>query len=140
MRPRAATEIYSKFISVNPNSGLTGTHIIIPKVFLRNTFDVLSCDAINLVLDLLRCIPPSARNELPSNIFRNSRRTVQAQQQASLELTLGALDLSRGRSSAHSSPFSECEVNKIANVHEVLSNEVDTPQTVVRIRGRESKV
>ena len=68
------------------------THVLVPEVFLGNTFDLFGGNGVNGKLDLFGCHPPAAGDQLPSNILSDGGGSIQAQEHASLELALGPLD------------------------------------------------
>lgn len=120
--------------------GHDGTHVLVPEVLLRYPLDVLSGDLVNDELDLLGRHAAAAGDELAADILRNGGGAVKAEEQARLELALGALDLDVRGGNRHACPLLEREVRHVVHVHQVLGDEVDTPQAGVRVARRERHV
>ena len=116
------------------NEGDENTHILVPEIFLCDTLDLVYSNSIDSSLDLLRSEPPSARDELTTNILSNGGGSIETQKETSLELALSPLDFDGSRSNAHTRPLPESKVQEVVQVHQVLRYEVDTPQTGVRVR------
>ena len=79
----------------------------------------------------------AARNELTTDVLRNSSGAIEAEEQGSLQLALGALNLHIRGVDRHTRPLTEREVAHVIHVLEVLGDEVDAPETSIRVAGRE---
>jgi hypothetical protein len=134
MLPRAAIAIYeSSWSGWGGQNCVQITYILVPKILLRHPLDILGCDGIYGDLSLLGCQPTSAGDELPSDVLRNRRGTIQTQEEPSLELALCPLYLDISGSQGHPGPFLQGEVYQVIEVHGVLRDEVDTPQSRVGV-------
>lgn len=66
---------------------------------------------------------------MSADILGNSRGAIQRQEDGSLELGLGALNLGLGDVDGETSPLTESKVNKVVNLGELVGHKVDTPET-----------
>ena len=113
------------------------TYILIPKVLLGYSLDISDSNSVDGILDLLRSHTAATRDKLSADILSNSSCAVQAEQEASLQLALGTLDLNFVGADRHTSPLLQGEVGQVVEVDKVLGDEVCTPETGVRVGGRE---
>lgn len=80
------------------------------------------------------------REKRETYVFGDGGGTVETQQEGSLELRLGTLDFGDSGTCRHAGPFFEGKVGKVVDVHDVFGNEIDTPETGVRVGSRKGHV
>lgn len=68
---------------------------------------------------------------MSSNVIGNGKGTVEGEEETSLGLRLGSLDLGKGRGDGHSGPLFEGKVDQVVDIGQVLGDQVDTPETSV---------
>lgn len=76
------------------NSG--NGNVTVPELALGELHDVLGGDLGDDALDLLGCETAAGGDDLTTNVLGNSGGAVEGQEDGSLELGLGALDLGLG--------------------------------------------
>lgn len=106
-------------------------------MLLRKLDNILRRDVAQYPLNLLGVHPPASGDNLASNILSNGSSAVKAQEQRSLELGLRTLDLGVRDGLRDAGPLTEREVDEIVDLGELVGDEVDTPETGVRVGGRE---
>ena len=138
MGPRAATAICKARTLRHKGPQEYATYILVPEVLLSHLLDLLSCHSINGVFNLLWGYTVTGGDELLANVFCDCSCSIKAEKQASLELALGAFNFNVHQSCQHSTgPLLEHEVSHVIEVHEVLQDQIDTPETSVGVWGRE---
>ena len=89
------------------------TYVLIPEILVRYPLDVVNGDGVDEELDLLGGHAAAARDELAADVLRDGGRAVEAEEEARLELALGALDLDvRGRD-GHARPLAKRHVRDV---------------------------
>lgn len=94
--------------------------------------DVLVGDGVDLALDLARAGTAASGDELATDILGEGSGAVQGQQDRGLKLGLGALNLGFADVGAQANPLAEGKVNKVVEAGSVVSDQVDTPETIER--------
>lgn len=115
----------------------SNSNVLVPQVLLGNALDLARRHSVDRSLDLLWRETLASGYKLATNVFRNRSRAIQAKQERSLELRLRTGNLRRSRTRRHALPLLQREVDKIVNVHVVLTDHVHTPETRVRVRCAE---
>lgn len=114
--------------TLNAAKGTDGD-VLIPQFPRGEVHDVLLGDPSNGLFNVLGAQAAASGDDLAANILSNSSGAVEREKNRSLELSLGTLDLGGGDIEGQASPLAQCEVNEVINVGQVLSDEVDTPET-----------
>lgn len=83
-------------------------------------------------LDVLGTEATAGGDDLAANVLGDGGGAVQGEEDGSLELGLGTLDLSGGDVAAEAGPLAESEVDQVIELGQVLGDEVDTPETMPR--------
>lgn len=131
------TEGWAKSHSLDGTNG-TDSHVLVPDSLRCKSDNILLRDSANHTLNLSGAHSPSCRNDLASNVFRDSGGAIQTQQKRRLKLSLGPLNLGFRYSPRHPVPFAEREMHKIVDVGEVVADHVGTPESGVGVRSAEA--
>lgn len=97
---------------------------------MRKLHDILLSDSTNNALNFLRSQATTGGDDLATNVLGGSGGTIQRQKDGSLELGLGALGLGLADVEGQTRPLAESEVDEVINAGDIVSDEVDTPETV----------
>lgn len=101
--------------------------VLVPQLAVGKVHDISIGDGINLALDLARRHSHASSDELTANVLSDSGGAVERQENGSLELSLGALDLSLANISAETHPLPNGEVNEVVESSILVGAQVDTP-------------
>jgi len=82
------------------------------------------------MLDILSAKTATGGDDLAANVLGNGGGAIEGQENGSLELGLGALNLGGGDVVAEAGPLTEGEVDQVVELSQVLGDKVDTPETV----------
>lgn len=104
-------------------------NVAVPEFSVGKVHDLLLGDGIDQTLNLRGGHAAASGDELSANILGNGGGTVQRQEDGSLELGLGTLNLGGGHVGAETHPLADGEVDEIVNLLVLVSDEVDTPET-----------
>lgn len=102
---------------------------MIPQLLVSEVHNVGLGNSVNDALNLAGAHATAGGDDLAADILGNSRGTVEREEDGSLELGLGTLDLSSGDVAGEARPLAKGEVNKVINAGQLVGNEVDTPET-----------
>lgn len=114
--------------TLNAAKGTDGD-VLIPQFPRGEVHDVLLGDPSNGLFNVLGAQAAASGDDLAANILSNSSGAVEREKNRSLELSLGTLDLGGGDIECQASPLAQCEVNEVIDIGQVLSDEVNTPET-----------
>lgn len=103
--------------------------ILIPQPPVGELHDVLLGDLSDGTLNILGGEAAASGDNLATNVLSNGGGTVEREEDRSLELSLGTLNLRTGDIEAQTSPLTESKVNQVIQAGQVLGNKVDTPET-----------
>lgn len=70
---------------------------------------------------------------MTANVLGNRCGAIEGEQNACLELGLGALDLAFGDVERQTGPFAKSEMDEIVNAGDIVGDEVDTPETIMNV-------
>lgn len=115
--------------TLNLANGADGD-VLVPQVSVSKVGDILVGDGIDLALDLAGAGAAASGDQLATDVLGNSGGAVQGQQDRGLQLGLGALDLGLADVGAETHPLADGEVDKVVQAGGVVSDEVDTPETI----------
>lgn len=116
------------------------SNVLVPQVLLRHALDLARGDLINRLLNLLGSEALASGDKLAANVLSNGSAAIKAEEERRLELRLSTLNLSGRGAGRRTLPLLEGKVQEVIQVHVVLTHEVDTPETSVRVRGAEVHV
>jgi len=108
-------------------------NVLVPDLPVGKVHNILGRNVVNDTLNLARAHSPPRVDNLPANILSNRRGTVQRQENRSLELSLGPLNLGLGDVNAETGPLAESKVNKVVDLSKLIRVKVDTPQTEMHV-------
>lgn len=104
--------------------------VLVPDVSVSKVHNVLVGDGIDLALDLVSAGTAASGDQLATDILGEGSGSVQGQQDGRLQLGLGALNLGFADVGAQANPLAESKVNKVVEAGGVVSDQVDTPETM----------
>lgn len=107
-------------------------NVLVPDVSVSKVHDVLVGDGVDLALDLAGAGTAASGDELATDILGEGSGAVQGQQDGGLQLGLGALNLGFADVGAQANPLAQGKVNKVVKAGGVVSDQVDTPETIDR--------
>lgn len=113
-------------------SNCADSDVLVPDVSVSKVHDVLVGDGIDLALDLARAGTAASGDQLATDVLGEGSGAVQGQQDGGLQLGLGALNLGFADVGAQANPLAESKVNKVVEARSVVSDQVDTPETIDR--------
>lgn len=99
--------------------------------------NVLGSNVVQGPLNFTGVHPPSGGHNLAANVLGDGGSTVEREEERSLELSLCALHFGLSDGLREASPLAEGKVDKVVNLGELVSDEVDTPETSVAVGSRE---
>lgn len=111
----------------------TDGHVSVPNLPGSKVHNVLLGNPSDSLFDVLRCKTTTSGDDLAANVLSNGRSAVKREEDRSLQLSLGTLNLCRADVEAEAGPFPKGEVNQVVKVGQVLADEVDTPETAFSI-------
>jgi len=103
--------------------------VLIPQLPLGKAHDLLLRDLRDDTLDLLRAHAAAGSDDLAADVLGDGGRAVQREEDGSLELGLGTLNLGLGDVVGEAGPLAEGEVDEVVQAGEVVGDEVDSPET-----------
>lgn len=115
--------------TLNLANGADGD-VLVPQVSVSKVGDILVGDGIDLALDLAGAGATASGDQLATDILGNSGGAIQGQQDRGLQLGLGTLDLGLADVGAETHPLADGEVDKVIQAGGVVSDEIDTPETI----------
>lgn len=87
-------------------------------------------DLANGTLDVLGREAATGGDDLAANVLGDGGGAVEGEEDGSLELGLGTLDLGGGDIAAETRPLAKSEVDQVIKIGQVLGDKVDTPETM----------
>jgi hypothetical protein len=104
-------------------------NILVPELAVCEVHDIGLRDGVDLALDLARLHAAAGGDQLTANILSDSSCPIERQQDGSLQLSLGALNLGLGDVGTQTHPLTNGEVDEVVNAGKLVGAKVDTPKT-----------
>lgn len=132
LRQVAGHVVADALVVENTLDAADGAHgdVLVPELAGSEVHDILLGDLANSTLDVLGTEAAAGGDDLATNVLGNGGGAVEREEDGSLQLGLGALDLGRGDAIAEAGPLTESEVDQVIERGQVLGDKVDTPETV----------
>lgn len=111
--------------------------VLVPQVAVGKVHDVLLGDGIDLALNLAGHHATAGGDDLATNVLGNGGGAVKREQDRSLELGLGALNLGTANVGAETHPLLDGEVDEVIDTGDVVADEVNAPETSIAVAGGE---
>lgn len=111
----------------------TDGKFLVPQLGVGEVHDVLGGDTADGGLDVFSAQAAASGDDLAANVFGDSGGAIERQEDGSLQLSLGALDLGLGDVDRETGPFAESEVDEVIEVGKVFADKVDTPETASKL-------
>lgn len=104
-------------------------NVLVPEFAVGKVHDFLVGDGVNLALNLARGHAAAGGDQLAADVLGDGSGAVERQEDRSLELSLGALDLGLADVGAEAHPLLDGEVDEVIDAGGLVGDEVDTPET-----------
>lgn len=106
--------------------------ILVPQLTGSEVHDVLLGDLADSTLNVLSAQTAASGDDLAADVLSDGGGAIERQEDRSLKLGLGTLNLSGADVVAQTRPLAESEVDQVIELSEVLADKVDTPETDIK--------
>lgn len=113
--------------------------VLIPQLAGSEVHDVLLGDLADSTLNILSTQAAASGDDLAADVLSNGGGAIERQEDGSLKLGLGTLNLGGGDVVAQARPLAESEVDQVIELSKVLADKVDTPETNIKSAYYRSK-
>lgn len=103
--------------------------VLVPQVLVGKVHDVLLGNGVDSALNLTRAHAATGGDELAANILGNGGGAIEGEEDRSLELSLGTLDLGTADVGAKTHPLLNGEVDEVVDTGGLVGDKIDTPKT-----------
>ena len=104
--------------------------LLVPQLAGGKVHHILLGNLANGTFNILGAKTTAGSDDLATNVLGDSSSAVKGEQNGSLELGFGALNLGGGNTVAETRPLAKSEVNQVIELSQILRDKIDTPETI----------